>query len=103
MKSIIKKKKKKHDQIVLLAKSKLNSIGVSISKALIDSLIGHGEFVLINNMLKHCLKSRKNIEIKTPKVVRAKYRRIVLLSKCAMSDSKKPKFIKQQEATGLFK
>ena len=36
---MIKKKKKKHDKIVLLAKSKLNSIGVLISKALIKSLI----------------------------------------------------------------
>ena len=35
-KSIIKKKKKKHDKIVLLAKSKLNSIEVSICKTLID-------------------------------------------------------------------
>ena len=30
------KKKKKHDKIVLLAKSKLNSIEVLISKVLID-------------------------------------------------------------------
>ena len=30
------KKKKNHDKIVLLAKSKLNSIEVLISKALID-------------------------------------------------------------------
>ena len=37
--SIIKKKEKKHDKIVLLAKSKLNSIEVLISKALIDSVI----------------------------------------------------------------
>ena len=51
-KSIIKKKKKKHDKIVLLAKSKLNSIEVLISKALIDSVISHDEFVLINNVLK---------------------------------------------------
>ena len=34
--SIVKKKKKKHDNIVLLAKSKLNKIEVLISKALID-------------------------------------------------------------------
>ena len=34
-KSINKKKKKKHDKMVLLAKSKLNSIEVLISKALI--------------------------------------------------------------------
>ena len=50
--SIIKRKRKKRDRIVLLAKSKLNSIGVVISKALIDSNISHEEFVLINNILK---------------------------------------------------
>ena len=49
---MIKKKKKKHDKIVLLAKSKVNSIGVLISKALTDSVINHDEFVLINNELK---------------------------------------------------
>ena len=35
-KSITKKMKKKHDSLVLLAKSKLSSIGVLISKTLID-------------------------------------------------------------------
>ena len=49
---IIKKKKKKHDKIVLLAKSKLNSTEVLISKALTDSNISHDEFALINNVLK---------------------------------------------------
>ena len=48
--SIIKKKKKKHDEIVLLAKTKLNSIGVIISRALIDSYISHDEFVIVNNL-----------------------------------------------------
>ena len=53
-KSIIKKRKKKHDKIVFSAKSKLNSIEVLISKALIDPVINHDEFefVLINNVLK---------------------------------------------------
>ena len=51
-KSIIKKKKKRHDKIVFLAKSKLNSMEVLLSKALIDSNISHEEFVLINNVLK---------------------------------------------------
>ena len=51
-KSIITEKKKKHDKIALLAKSKLNSIEVVISKALIDSVISHDEFVLINDVLK---------------------------------------------------
>ena len=50
--SIIKKKKKKCDKMVFLAKSKLNSINVLISKALIDSNTSHDEFVLINQMLK---------------------------------------------------
>ena len=49
--SIIKKKKK-HDKIVLLGKSKLNRIEVVISKALIDLNISHDELVLINNILK---------------------------------------------------
>ena len=51
-KSIIKKKKKKHDEIMLSVKSKLNSIEVLISKALICSNISSDEFVLINNVLK---------------------------------------------------
>ena len=54
-KSIIKKKSKKHDKIVLLAKSKLNSIEALISKALIDPNISHYEFVLINDPLKRIL------------------------------------------------
>ena len=46
-KSIIKKKKKRNDKIVLLAKAKLNTIEV-----LIESNISYDEFALINNMLK---------------------------------------------------
>ena len=45
--SIIKKKKKKLDKIVLLVKSKLISIEFLISKALIDSNMSHDEFVYI--------------------------------------------------------
>ena len=40
-KLIINKKKKKHDKIVLVAKSKLNSIEVLISKSLITLNISH--------------------------------------------------------------
>ena len=46
-KSLIKKKK--HDKIILLAKFELNSIKILISKVLIDSVISHDEFFLINN------------------------------------------------------
>ena len=38
--------------IVLLAKTKLNTIEVLISKSLNDSYISHNEFVLVNDVLK---------------------------------------------------
>ena len=60
-KSIIKKKK--HDKIVLLAKTKLNNVEVLISKALIDLNIHHDEFVVTNNLLKeydNMKEKRKN-------------------------------------------
>ena len=47
-KSIIKKKKKKQEKIVLLAKTKLNSIEVLISDTLINSDISHDKFISIN-------------------------------------------------------
>ena len=59
-KLIIKKKKKKIDKIVLLAKSKLNRIEVLISKTLINSVIIHDEFVFINNVIKEYDKISNN-------------------------------------------
>ena len=59
-KSIIKKKK--YDRILLLAKSKLNSIEVLITKALINSNISHDEFVLINNLPEEFDDIRKEIK-----------------------------------------
>ena len=61
-KSMIKKKKKKHDKIVLLAKSKLNSKEVLIFKALIGSNISHDEFVSINNLLKEFYNKKEGIK-----------------------------------------
>ena len=51
-KSFIKKKKKKHDKMILLGKDKLNSIEVLIFKAFIDSCISHDEFVSVNKVLR---------------------------------------------------
>ena len=48
------------------------------------------------------MKCRKNTESKNPKVARTKNGRIMLLSKYAVCNSKKMKFIKEQEATGLL-
>ena len=50
--AIIKKNKKKHDKTLFLAKSKLNSVELLISKALIKSNINHDEFVSINDVPK---------------------------------------------------
>ena len=64
-KSLIKKDKKKHDKMVLLAKSTLNGIEVLISKVLINSNISHNGFVLINNGLKeydHMKEKIKNLK-----------------------------------------
>ena len=63
-KSIIKKKKKKHDKIVLLGTDKLNTIEVLSSKALIDSYISHDEFVSVNNVLREYYEMKE--EIKNP-------------------------------------
>ena len=53
-------------------------------------------------MLSHCLKCRKNTESKNPKTVKPKNERIMLLTKCEVFDSKKPKFIKGEEASELL-
>ena len=60
-KSIIKKIKKKHNKIVLLAKARLNAIEILISKILVDLYINHDKFVSVNNVLREY-----NEEIKTP-------------------------------------
>ena len=57
-----RKKKKKHDKIVLLGKGKLNTIEVLISEALIDSYVSHDEFILANDVLRQY--DEENEEIK---------------------------------------
>ena len=44
-------------------------------------------------MLSYCLKYRKNTESKNPKVARTKNGRIIVLSKCAVCDSKNSKLV----------
>ena len=45
--NIRRNKKKKHDKILMMAKSKLNSIETLVSQALIDMEISHEEFITI--------------------------------------------------------
>ena len=58
----MKKKKKEHDKIVFLAKSKLHRIEVLISKALINSDVSHDEIALINNVLKEFYDMKEEIK-----------------------------------------
>ena len=53
-------------------------------------------------MKSHCLKCRKNTENINPRVSKASNGRTMVLSKCAICDSKKSRFIKNQEAKGLL-
>ena len=46
----------------MLAKSKLNSIEVLLYRALIDSVVSHDEFVLINNVLKEHSEMKEEIK-----------------------------------------
>ena len=62
-KLIIKKKKKKRDKIVLLQKSKLDTIEVLIFKALINAYILHDEFVSVNKVLREHNGMKEEIKI----------------------------------------
>ena len=53
-------------------------------------------------MLSYGLKYRKNTESKNPKVVKTKYGRIMLLSNFPVSNSKKLKFMKDQQPKVLL-
>ena len=53
-------------------------------------------------MLSYCLNCGKNTESKNPKIAKTKNGRIMLLSKCAVCESKKLKFTKKQEASKLL-
>ena len=53
-------------------------------------------------MLFYFSKCRKNTESKNAKVLRTENGRIMLLSKCAVRDSKKLKFMKPQGARRLL-
>ena len=53
-------------------------------------------------MLSYCLKCKKNTESINPKVSKTSNGKTMVLSKCAICDSKKSKFIKEQQAKRLL-
>ena len=56
-------KKEKHDKIVMLARSKLNSIESKISKALMDNEISHEDFETIINEEKKYRELKESIRM----------------------------------------
>ena len=59
----IRNKKKKHNKIVMLARSKLNSIESKISEALINNEISHEDFMTILNEEKKYQELKENIRM----------------------------------------
>ena len=57
------KKYEKHDKIVLLAKTKLNSIEILIYRTLIESYYSHNKNVIVNNVLKENDDLEKEIKV----------------------------------------
>ena len=53
-------------------------------------------------ILLYCFKCRKNTESKKEKVANTKKRRRKILSKRGVFNSKRSRFFKEQEATGLL-
>ena len=56
-------KKKKHNKIVMLARSKLNSIESKISEALINNEISHEDFMTIINEEKKYRELKENVRM----------------------------------------
>ena len=59
----IRNKKKKHNKIVMLARSKLNSIESKISEALINNEISHEDFMTIINEEKKYRELKESIRM----------------------------------------
>ena len=53
-------------------------------------------------MNSYCLSCKKDTENINPKIVPTKNNRSMMLSKCAICNNKKSRFIKEQEARGLL-
>ena len=60
--NITRKKKKRHDKTLMLAKSKLNSIESLISQALNDLDVSYEEFIIILNEQDKYERMKYNLE-----------------------------------------
>ena len=53
-------------------------------------------------MLTYCLKCKRNTKNKDAKMIKTKNGRVALSSKCAVYDSKKSRYMKEQDASGTL-
>ena len=65
--SITRNNKKKHDKILIVVKSKLNSIETLVSQALIDMEISHEEFIAIFKEKDKYEKMKENLRSENEK------------------------------------
>ena len=50
----------------------------------------------------YCVKCRRDTEDIDPKMIRTKNNRLIMQSKCPVCGIRKSRFVKEQEAKGLF-
>ena len=53
-------------------------------------------------MKTYCVKCRRDTEDIDPKMIRTKNNRLIMQSKCPVCGIRKSRFVKEQEAKGLF-
>ena len=75
---------KKHDKILMLAKSKLNSSECLISQALIDMYISHEEFITILGEKHKSEKMKKNVKSISEKLEKEKQKNSVNLRRTSL-------------------
>ena len=95
----------------MLARSKLNSIENKLSEVLINNQISHKDFMTIINKVRNYRELKENIrmmkgeevkKIDNLRFLKTRNGKTMILSKCAICGSKKSKFIKNQEASGIL-
>ena len=78
-----------HNSVVMLARSKLNSIESKTSEALMNNQISHKDFMTIINEERNYRKLKQSI-----RMMKSQDNNLLNIKKCS---SKKSKFIKEQE------
>ena len=59
-------------------------------------------YIYYNTKSSYCLKCRANTKSKNPKVSKTNNEKMILLSVCLLCNSKQPRFIREQEASGIL-